>query len=174
MDFRQEMNRLGVKPLRGDRRILPQKHVPPRQSDHVPSEPATLDAPYMYDHIDEHDPEFRRNGVSAKLLKQLASGKVALEASIDLHGMCRERARHQVGMFIHSRYLEGCRAVKIIHGKGGGFSRQPSVLKPLVNGWLRQLHEVLGFCPAPQHDGGSGALYVLLRRRRQEHNNQGG
>jgi DNA-nicking Smr family endonuclease len=35
-----------------------------------------------------------------------------------------------------------------------------------VNVWLRQREEVLAFCSARSVDGGTGALYVLLRRSR--------
>jgi DNA-nicking Smr family endonuclease len=38
------------------------------------------------------------------------------------------------------------------------------VLKNKLNAWLRQRDDVLAFCSAPAHDGGSGAAYVLLRR----------
>ncbi|MHB8428784.1 MAG: Smr/MutS family protein, partial [Acidiferrobacterales bacterium] len=37
-------------------------------------------------------------------------------------------------------------------------------LKGKVNSWLRQKDEVLAFCSAPRQDGGTGAVYVLLRR----------
>jgi DNA-nicking Smr family endonuclease len=53
--------------------------------------------------------------------------------------------------------------VRIIHGKGlGSVARQP-VLKAKVFGWLIQKDEVLALCQARAHDGGSGALIVLLR-----------
>jgi DNA-nicking Smr family endonuclease len=38
------------------------------------------------------------------------------------------------------------------------------VLKQKVNDWLRQKNEVLAFCSARPNDGGSGAVYVLLKR----------
>ncbi|RMD71241.1 MAG: DNA mismatch repair protein MutS, partial [Gammaproteobacteria bacterium] len=55
------------------------------------------------------------------------------------------------------------RCVRIVHGKGRRSARQP-VLKQKVNGWLRARDEVLAFCSARPHHGGTGALYVLLRR----------
>lgn len=38
------------------------------------------------------------------------------------------------------------------------------VLKGKVNVWLRQKGEVMAFCTAIPRDGGTGAVYVLLRR----------
>jgi DNA-nicking Smr family endonuclease len=41
--------------------------------------------------------------------------------------------------------------------------RRP-VLKGKVNHWLQQRDEVLAFCSARPVDGGTGAVYVLLKR----------
>ena len=49
--------------------------------------------------------------------------------------------------------------VKIVHGKGS-----EAILKTCINGWLRQLPEVLAFCSAPPKDGGNGAVLVLLKK----------
>jgi DNA-nicking Smr family endonuclease len=37
------------------------------------------------------------------------------------------------------------------------------VLKCKVNYWLRLREDVLAFCSATRRDGGTGAVYVLLR-----------
>ena len=41
------------------------------------------------------------------------------------------------------------------------------MLKQKVNYWLRLRDEVLAFCSATRRDGGSGAVYVLLRNPRK-------
>ena len=61
----------------------------------------------------------------------------------------------------------GYRHVIIIHGKGYRSQGRP-VIKPMVNRWLRQDDEVLAFCSARPKDGGTGAVYVLLRKTRDE------
>jgi DNA-nicking Smr family endonuclease len=38
------------------------------------------------------------------------------------------------------------------------------VLKVKVNAWLRQKDAVLAFCSARPQDGGTGAVYVLLKK----------
>jgi DNA-nicking Smr family endonuclease len=55
--------------------------------------------------------------------------------------------------------------VRIIHGKGNGSRHRGPVLKQKINHWLRQRDEVLAFCSARPMDGGTGAIYVLLRRK---------
>jgi hypothetical protein len=36
-----------------------------------------------------------------------------------------------------------------------------------VNSWLRQMDAVLAFCSARPNDGGTGAVYVLLKKAQQ-------
>ena len=57
--------------------------------------------------------------------------------------------------------------MKIIHGKG-----IDSILKTCVNGWLRQIPEVLAFCSAPAAQGGNGAVLVLLKKREKANRDQ--
>ena len=54
--------------------------------------------------------------------------------------------------------------VRIVHGKGLRSGPRGPVLKASVNRWLRQWDDVLAFVTAPVRDGGTGAIYVLLRR----------
>jgi DNA-nicking Smr family endonuclease len=61
---------------------------------------------------------------------------------------------------------EGLRCVRIVHGKGLRSPNQEPVLKKKIAGWLAQRDEVLAYCQAPQADGGSGAVLVLLRAAR--------
>jgi DNA-nicking Smr family endonuclease len=56
--------------------------------------------------------------------------------------------------------------VRIIHGKGYGSNNQGPIIKPLVNKWLQQRNEILAFCSARPNDGGTGAVYVLLKTLR--------
>ena len=58
------------------------------------------------------------------------------------------------------------RCVRIIHGKGYGSNNKGPIIKPLVNKWLQQRNEILAFCSARPIDGGTGAVYVLLKSLR--------
>jgi DNA-nicking Smr family endonuclease len=55
------------------------------------------------------------------------------------------------------------RCARVIHGKGSRSTEGPPVLKRKVNYWLRLREQVLAFTSATRRDGGSGAVYVLLR-----------
>ncbi|MCW8826282.1 MAG: Smr/MutS family protein, partial [Gammaproteobacteria bacterium] len=87
--------------------------------------------------------------------------QIRVEAELDLHGFTVNEARVELTEFLHFAMESGLRCVRIIHGKGK--SSQP-ILKQKVDYWLRQREEVLAFCSAINRDGGTGALYLLLRR----------
>ena len=107
-----------------------------------------------------------RPGVQLTVWRKLRRGQYAIEAELDLHGLTVPQARERVHRFLRACQAEGKRCVRIIHGKGKGAEGKLPVLKGKVNGWLRQKDEVLAFTSArPQH-GGTGAVYVLLRRTR--------
>ena len=65
---------------------------------------------------------------------------------------------------------DGYRCVLVVHGRGLNSKDQIPVLKEHMKSWLargRTGRHVLAFTSARQHDGGAGALYVLLRRDRK-------
>ena len=107
---------------------------------------------------------FLRDGVRPRLLRDLRRGHYSIGAECDLHGLIVPEARALLVEFLHQARAEGLRCVRIIHGKGLGSWQRLPVLKTKVNHWLRQRDEVLAFCQARHSDGGSGAIYVLLRR----------
>ncbi len=55
--------------------------------------------------------------------------------------------------------------MRIIHGKGYGSKNREPVLKAKLRNWLMPRDEVLAFCQAPPHEGGGGALLVLLKAK---------
>ena len=59
------------------------------------------------------------------------------------------------------------RCVLVVHGKGWGTTSDFPVLKSHTNAWLREWPGVLAFCSATDIDGGTGAMYILLRKRGQ-------
>ena len=105
-----------------------------------------------------------RSGLQHSVLKKLRRGHYAIEAELDLHGMRVEEARQALTAFLHHALAQRLKTVRIIHGKGHGSLHKQPVLKGKVNHWLRQRIEILAFCSARPVDGGTGAVYVLLRR----------
>lgn len=106
---------------------------------------------------------FARPGIQQRKLQQLRRGKLAVGAELDMHGMTTAIARHELVQFIANCRDQHIRCVRIIHGKGYSPDGSAPVLKNRMNNWLRQHHDVLAFSSAPGNEGGSGALYVLLR-----------
>jgi DNA-nicking Smr family endonuclease len=51
-----------------------------------------------------------------------------------------------------------------VHGRGLHSKGNVSVLKTRVRQCLRRHQAVLAYADAPRKDGGSGAVYVLLRK----------
>ncbi len=122
---------------------------------------------------DEYDPEslldidetlsYCRPGISQEVVRKLRRGAWIVQAQLDLHGMRREEAREALAEFIREAVKRGLRCLRVIHGKGlGSVGREP-VLKGKVRAWLVQKVEVIAFCQARPHDGGAGAVLVLLQ-----------
>ena len=85
--------------------------------------------------------------------------------------MTRDVARQTVENFMLRARRENLRCVLIVHGRGLNSKDKIPVLKLLLHNWLergRIARSVLAFCTARPHDGGAGAVYVLLRRSRDK------
>ncbi|MNH58791.1 putative DNA endonuclease SmrA [compost metagenome] len=94
-----------------------------------------------------------------KVFEDLKAGRMRWFEAVDLHGCTIEQARDAVLQVIQMAKDENQNVVKIVHGKG-----PEAVLKTYVNGWLRQHRDVLAFVSAPENQGGTGAVLVLLKR----------
>lgn len=106
---------------------------------------------------------FVRPGLQHKHLRKLRRGRLAIEAEADLHGMRAREADIALHAFLDECRRHRLRCVRVIHGKGRGSHGGQAVLKWEVDRWLRQHDGVMAFCTAQPRDGGTGALYVLLR-----------
>ncbi len=107
---------------------------------------------------------FARSGLQHNVLRKLRRGQYSIGAELDLHGLTAAAAREQLAAFLIACRQRDLRCVRIIHGKGNGSVQRRPVLKGKVNHWLQQRDEVLAFCSARPVDGGTGAVYVLLKR----------
>ncbi|WP_378946398.1 Smr/MutS family protein [Mesorhizobium sp. ANAO-SY3R2] len=98
---------------------------------------------------------------------KLSKGRLPIEGRVDLHGMTQDEAYSLLLSFLSRAHAGGVRYVLVITGKGmskGG----DGVLKRMVPAWLstapfRML--VSSHDHAARHHGGSGAIYIRLRRR---------
>nr|WP_298414750.1 Smr/MutS family protein [uncultured Halomonas sp.] len=99
----------------------------------------------------------------------LKRGQIPWEAGLDLHGYSLDEARHELESFLDEARSKRMRCVLVVHGKArtsaGNLLSDYPVIKSHVNAWLREWPTVLAFCSSRELDGGTGAVYVLLRRR---------
>ena len=115
-----------------------------------------------------------------RALRQVASGKVTIDARLDLHGLGRHEARARLRAFLLGSQAKGNKVVLVITGKGGEAEvtdhlarmlgrPERGVLRRSVPEWLEE-HEfrtiVLSYTAAGVRHGGDGALYVGLRKAR--------
>jgi DNA-nicking Smr family endonuclease len=106
---------------------------------------------------------FQRAGVRTQVVRRLRRGLIPVEGELDLHGLSQAAARDQLAEFLAYSRNSGRRCVRIIHGKGYRSGARGPVLKMAVDLWLRRHFDVMAFTSARAVDGGTGAVYVLLR-----------
>jgi DNA-nicking Smr family endonuclease len=106
---------------------------------------------------------FQRAGVRIQVMRRLRRGLYPIDDELDLHGLTQSAARNELADFIARSRDGGLRCVRIIHGKGYRSGARGPVLKTAVNLWLRRHMDVMAFVSARAIDGGTGAMYVLLR-----------
>ena len=159
----------GVSPLCG--RSFPEAPEPEPAPTHLDTSgmavPAQPPAPERRATVPSLAPLDRRTLIG------LRRGTRRADAVIDLHGLRQAEAHDALLAFLRRAQSRGHRLVLVITGKGaadagGYFAEERGVLRRVVPHWLRlpELRPyVLGFEEAAAHHGGTGALYVRLRRR---------
>ena len=166
--FRREMR--GVRPLGERNRLEPPPVARPRPrrrsaDDEVLAESLTMSA---FEHGLETGEEllYRRDEVAPRVLRRLRRGDYSVGAEIDLHGMSAATAHEALTAFVADCARNRVSCARVVHGKGRGSGPRGPVLKHEVNAWLRRWDSVLAFASTPPNDGGTGAVYVLIRARR--------
>jgi DNA-nicking Smr family endonuclease len=129
-------------------------HDMPLLADSVPAEDSVTGADVL---------SFRRPGVRTQTLRHLRRGLFPVEDQLDLHGLNQSAARDSLAEFIEQSRGAGYRCVRIVHGKGYRSGARGPILKIAVNSWLKRHGNVMAFTSARTIDGGTGAVYVLLR-----------
>lgn len=166
-DFHGDVS--GLKPVRDDRAPMPVRKPKP-----IPRQAALDDERVMdellhgevdaADLIGSEHVSFARAGVQNSVMRKLRKGSFAVQAELDLHGYTVEEARQETAAFLLDCSAQSLRCVRIIHGKSGHTPGQPPKIKNMLARWLPARSHVLALCSARPEDGGTGALYVLLRK----------
>ena len=174
-EFRQAMD--GVEPLQDDRAAL-RANAPLRRPRHEQAYRRAAAESESQQFIDglslgaveivesEQELLFASPGVQIRQMKKLRRGHIPWQAGLDLHGYRLEDARDELSAFIRDCTTRGLRCVLVVHGKASSSGAgTPPLIKSHVNDWLHQLPQVVAFCSSAPQDGGTGALYVLLRQK---------
>ncbi|MGA7325998.1 MAG: Smr/MutS family protein [Rhodomicrobium sp.] len=109
--------------------------------------------------------------------KKIARGQREIDARLDLHGLRQREAYEELRRFVVHCHVKGYRHVLIITGKGGTQAKRSArdfweaeeagVLRRLVPHWLSEpvlSAYIVSFTESAMKHGGSGALYVIIRK----------
>ncbi len=160
--------------MRGIARRPESAHVPPAKPMPAPEPRQTLadERAVLAEMMLDPDPEayesgdtlaWQRAGLQDAIFRKLRRGQYRIEDELDLHGLKSDSAALAVHGFLAQCQQRDLRCVRIIHGKGLRSPNSGPVLKARVGGWLRKRSDVLAYVSAKPVDGGTGAIYVLLR-----------
>jgi DNA-nicking Smr family endonuclease len=162
--FETEMQ--GVKPLtRGRERAVPDWDTPPE-----PRRPQPSPQPRQTDlriEVNGDQVSGTAYGVAHDLQRDLAAGRMAPEAELNLHHAPADSAVHRTQRFVELSRAQGRRCVLVIHGRGQHSGPSGPVLLPALLEALGQkplADQILAVTTAPQRYGGSGAMLLLLRK----------
>lgn len=167
--FLKEMK--GVKPQKGQNKVTlakdaqtsDSKYAQARASDtidrsknNLPMEPTVYVEP-------QEVLSFKRVGIAHGVFKKLKNGQYPIEARLDLHRKTVKQAREEVFSFVKSCMGYDIRSGIILHGKAE-HAQVPALIKSCVNCWLPQIDDVLAFHSAQIKHGGTGAVYILMKK----------
>lgn len=158
----------GVKPLEHEARITRKRPKPAAVARHSrAARERTLEASLEAASVEFAGDEvaFRRASMDDRTFERLRQGRFSIEAEIDLHGMRRHEAGPALKAFVVEAAARGLGCVRVVHGKGSRSGPDGPVLKAHVAEWLARWEQVLAVTSARPKHGGTGAVYVLLKRR---------
>lgn len=103
-------------------------------------------------------------GIDKNSDKKLSSGKYKIDYKLDLHGETLDSAYNKVKLLFEKAELNNYRCLLIITGKG--LHSQNKTIKSSITEWFMEpyfANRIIKYTDTHIKDGGSGALYVLLR-----------
>tara|TARA_B110000459_G_scaffold195791_1_gene236918 strand:+ start:385 stop:897 length:513 start_codon:yes stop_codon:yes gene_type:complete len=148
------------------------KKITIKDRQHVPPQEDVLELD-NYDNEDKVSAEeylsYKSDGIQTKIFSKLKKGQHQSLATIDLHGKTRQEATISAQKFIANCQINSIKYALIIHGKGNNDTKNSyPILKNHMANLLKNNSEILAFCSAKPEDGGTGALYLLLKRNKHE------
>lgn len=106
----------------------------------------------------------RAPGVSLAQVAELRTGKVHLEATLDLHGVSVDDGVAKLRAFLLEARTLGRRRVRVIHGKGLHSETGAPLREAIVADLLGAASGLVrAFATACASDGGDGATIIVVR-----------
>lgn len=168
-DFFKLMQDAGVTPLKNDGLVVHSKKVPIPKYRQAASVPVKKHSDPFSDDVDIQPLlagdtlSYCSHGIQKNTFRKLRGGKLAVIDELDLHGLNSQQARKLLLDFLDHTVTASNYSVRIIHGKGHRSTENKAILKTKVNHWLKEHPRVLAFYSCVPADGGTGAVYVLLK-----------
>ena len=168
----QDVNRSGRNYQKS--RIEPSRNNPnlPRQQRRPASHSESAASPVAIDQTEDSSSVlFARSGIQNKIIRRLKRGELLPHRNrheLDLHGARSWQVAELLEDFISESIYHDQSCVLVIHGKGFRSESHQGVVKPRTVEWLKNAPDVLAFSSAQPRDGGTGAVYTLLKRRRTD------
>ncbi len=175
-EFFQWMAADGVRPIKGQQRVANYRSARPRldprhrarrlaaqggSDERLPLSPEQL--------LDPRDPiEWKRDGVQEGVYRNLRLGRYTTDARLDLMHKSLLECADEVVEFVQQCVALGIRTVLIHFGRARHPESHANRVKSCLHLWLPQLEEVMAYHAAQPQHGGSGAVYVLLRKSEQQ------
>lgn len=138
--------------------------APPDEAEEFRRALGGLQVTFRDEYPDEHEPQ-----AAPRRMKLVRQGKLAPEATLDLHGLSREEARRRTRYFLENSIHHGYRTVLLITGRG-----QHSAVGPVLRDDLERYLSfdaaawVVEWGRAPGVLGGDGALVVFLKGKKEQ------
>ncbi len=161
-----EDRRARVKPARQPLSVAPPELDPDLEAYDELRALVTGEVPFDIADSDEFI-EGHARGLDPRVVRRLRHGELAVQGHVDLHGLLKDEAKAELEAFLARSRQQRKRCVLVVHGRGLHSKDQVPVLKEALKRWMqtaRFARHVLGFATARPHDGGAGAVYVLLKR----------
>jgi DNA-nicking Smr family endonuclease len=107
-------------------------------------------------------------GIDKNTNHKFKTGRMPIQAKLDMHGMTQKVAFDALVNFINNSFEQGKRCVVVVTGKGF-MSKNRGILKQSLPIWINNEDirpKILSFCQATIKDGGGGAYYVFLKKKK--------
>ena len=104
-------------------------------------------------------------GIDGRSDKKLRLGNYHIDYTLDVHGFTLDEAYLKVRQTFEIAISKNYRCLLIITGKG--LHSQSKTIKTSLEEWLKEpffSNKIIKWTDAQQKDGGTGAVYVLLKK----------